>query len=35
MHRIDNNFRDFEIGSGGGMSVRIRSNNGGIRLKRL
>jgi len=35
MHRIDNNLRDFEIGSGNGMTVRIHTNNAGIRLKRL
>jgi DUF4097 and DUF4098 domain-containing protein YvlB len=34
MHRIDDGLRDFEIGSGG-IPVRIRTNNGGIRLKRL
>jgi DUF4097 and DUF4098 domain-containing protein YvlB len=35
MRRIDNNLRDFEVGSGNGMSVRIRTNNAGVRLKRL
>lgn len=35
MRRINDDLRDFEIGSGGGASVRIRTNNGGIRIKRL